>query len=301
MKILLIGKNGQVGWELNRTLLPLGEVVAIDYPEIDLSEGRDIEKWLIDVKPDIVINAAAYTGVENAELEKDQAFAVNGKAPGMLAEMAKSIGAAFIHYSTDYVFDGEKGEPYLESDQANPINVYGRSKLAGERAIQKVDGEYLIFRTSWVYSMRRPCFVTKSLSWARKHKELRIVDDQIASPTWCRMLAQITAQIVSMGIQNNWESIKENKGIYHIAGKGSVSRFEWVKLVLENDPNPDEHVFKKLSRAKSSEFNTKAERPSFSAMNCKKVENVFGVHVPPWAVQIPLALAESNVLGMIEL
>ena len=166
LKILLLGNTGQVGWELNRTLLTLGELTALDYPQIDMADPDDILRVVRENEPDLIVNATAYTNVDKAESEQGLALAINSMGPGILAEEARQLNAAFIHYSTDYVFDGTKGEPYTEEDEPNPINVYGETKLAGERVIQDVGGAYLIFRTSWVYSLRRPCFVTKVLKWA---------------------------------------------------------------------------------------------------------------------------------------
>jgi len=294
MKILLIGKNGQVGWELHRTLLPLGEVVAVDYPEIDLTDVNQTRQLVRSIQPQAIVNAAAYTNVDQAETERETAFAVNGAAPGVLAEEANKISALLIHYSTDYVFDGQKGSPYLEEDQPNPINVYGESKLAGERAIHEVNGIHLILRTSWVYSLRCPCFVTSVLQWAREKKMLRIVEDQIGNPTWCRTLAEITAQILGKGNGNLGGFIEHNKGIYHVAGKGSATRYEWVKKILENDPKIYQHKVERIFPAKASEFDTPAARPTFSALKCNKVEKVFKLRIPPWEEQLALALDQGE-------
>lgn len=269
-KILLLGKNGQVGWELNRTLLTLGELVALDYPEIDVANPDGIRKLVQEIKPNLIINATAYTDVDKAESEPDLAMAINGTGPGVLAEEAQRLGAALIHYSTDYVFDGTKGEPYTEEDEPNPINVYGETKLAGERAVQAMDGVYLIFRTSWVYTLRRPCFVTKVLKWAREQETLRIVDDQISSPTWARTLAEATGQIISQGTGHPVEYLREKKGLYHLAGGGSCSRYDWAKAILEMDPNKEEQVVKEVLAATSEDFNTIAKRPYQSTLSLKK-------------------------------
>ena len=222
-KILLLGNTGQVGWELNRSLMTLGELVAVDYPEINMADPNNIREMVGKVKPNLIVNATAYTDVDKAESEPELAMAINGTGPGILAEEAKRLGAALIHYSTDYVFDGTKGEPYTEEDPTNPINVYGVTKLAGERAIQETGSAYLIFRTSWVYSLRRPCFVTKVLKWARENETLRIVDDQISSPTWARTLAEATAQVIAQGRGEPSDYIKEKSGIYHLAGGGPAA------------------------------------------------------------------------------
>lgn len=285
MKILLLGSTGQVGWELNRTLLTLGELVALDYPEIDMANPNNIHQVVKEVKPDIIINATAYTDVDRAETEPKLAMAINGTGPGILAEEAKRLGAALIHYSTDYVFDGTKGEPYTEEDIPNPLNVYGKTKLTGEQIIRDISGTSLIFRTAWVYSLRRPCFVTKVLGWARVHETLRIVDDQISSPTWSRTLAQATTAVINQG------DLPGKSGLYHLTDDGICSRFEWAKAILENDLYPDEHVFQQILPAKSSDFTTLAIRPMVSALDCGHFINTFGLPLTGWRENLELALA----------
>jgi dTDP-4-dehydrorhamnose reductase len=293
-KILLLGSIGQVGWELNRTLLTLGELVALDYPEIDMADADNIRKTVRNVEPDLIINATAYTNVDKAESEPDLAMAINGTGPGILAEEAKRLGAALIHYSTDYVFDGTKGEPYTEEDEPNPINVYGETKLAGERAVQAVDGAYLIFRTSWVYSLRRPCFVTKVLKWAREQETLRIVDDQISSPTWARTLAEATAQVIAQGRGEPVGYIKEKNGLYHLSGSGSCSRYEWAKATLEMDPNRGEHVVNRLIPVNSEFFNSGVNRPSLSILNCQKSVDNFYCFFSSWDRYLSITLTHSQ-------
>jgi dTDP-4-dehydrorhamnose reductase len=215
-QILLIGKNGQLGWELHRTLATLGELTAVDYPEIDLEcpeSGRDLIR---QIHPQVIVNAAAYTAVDQAETEQERAWKINALAPGMLAEEARKLNALFIHYSTDYVFDGTKGAPYVEEDAPNPLNFYGRSKLEGERLVQEAEGVSLILRTSWVYSLRQQGgFVGKVLQWSRQQETLRMVDDQIGNPTWARMLAEITSQVLARGEKY----IHERTGLYHLCGQ----------------------------------------------------------------------------------
>ena len=213
MKILLLGSTGQVGWELNRTLLTLGELAALDYPQIDMADPQSIRAVVADHNPELIVNATAFTDVDKAESERELAMAINGAGPGILAQEAKKRGAALIHFSTDYVFDGAKGSPYTEEDEPNPINYYGETKLAGERAIREVGGIYLIFRTSWVYSLRRPCFVTKVLEWAKTKEVLRIVDDQVSTPTWARTLAEATAQVVAQGRGDPLGWLEEKRGL----------------------------------------------------------------------------------------
>ncbi|MBE0669170.1 MAG: dTDP-4-dehydrorhamnose reductase, partial [Anaerolineales bacterium] len=200
MKILLFGKTGQLGWELNRTLAPLGEVYALGPDELDLVDLKALTQRIRDIKPQLIINASAYTAVDRAEQEPELAMLLNAHAPQVMAEAAHELHAPFIHYSTDYVFDGTKTSAYTEEDPANPLNVYGQSKWKGEQAIAQVGGAYVILRTSWVYSLRGDGFVPKVLAWARAQETLKIVTDQIGSPTWARMLAEATAATVARSI-----------------------------------------------------------------------------------------------------
>ena len=294
-KILLLGNTGQVGWELNRTLLTLGELTARDYPQIDMADPDNIRRIVQDSQPDIIVNATAYTNVDKAESEPELALAINGIGPGILAEEAKRLGAALIHYSTDYVFDGTKGEPYTEEDQPNPLNVYGKTKLAGEQAVEAVDDAYLIFRTSWVYSLRRPCFVTKVLQWARENETLRIVDDQISSPTWARMLAEATAQVIAQGRGEPIEYIREKTGLYHLAGMGACSRYEWAKAIIENLPEDQEFKVKNIEPVKSDEFQTLAERPQKTFMVCGQFEMDFGIPFPIWNDVLTIAMNKKGL------
>lgn len=285
-RILLIGKNGQLGWELQRTLATLGEVYAYDFPEIDLSKPENLRELIRGIAPHLIVNAAAYTNVDKAETEPDLARAVNAAAPGVMAEEARRINAALIHYSTDYVFDGTKGSAYIETDIPDPLNVYGATKLEGERAVQAVGGAFLIFRTSWVYSLRQGGFVTKVLQWARQQESLRIVDDQVGSPTWARMLAEATAQVIAQGRGQPVEYMREKAGLYHLAGGGAASRYEWAKAILELDPRKEEQVVMELLPAKSSEFPTPAKRPAHTGLNCDVVQELFHLYFENWKRQL---------------
>ena len=289
--ILLLGKYGQLGWELHRSLAPLGDIVAIDYPEINLLELDSLVGLIRQLRPKIIVNATAYTAVDQAELEPEIAEAINSLAPGSLAELAKENQSIFIHYSTDYVFDGSKGSPYVESDIPNPLGVYGSSKLGGEKAIQDVDPAYLIFRTSWVYSLRRDSFVSKVLSWARAQTELRIVDDQISNPTWCRTLAGATALILAKSGKNPTGWINDRRGLYHLAGDGFASRLDWAKMILEFDPQQEQQAVASIEAAKTSDYPTPAERPLFSALNCDKFTDTFSIRLPKWQDALSLAMA----------
>jgi dTDP-4-dehydrorhamnose reductase len=293
MRILLIGNTGQLGWELERTLAPLGELNACDFPQIDLADSSGIRQFIRQCQPDVLINAAAYTAVDKAEIEPDAAQAINAAAPGVLAEEARQIKAAFIHFSTDYVFDGQKGSPYLETDPPNPLNVYGRTKLAGEQAVQQAGAAYLILRTSWVYSLRRESFVTKVLAWARKQTSLKLVSDQVSSPTWSRMLAEATSQLIISAKSDLYSWFIEHHGLYHLAGSGYCSRYEWGQEILKLDPLPGKQVAQAILPALTAEFPTPARRPLFSALSCDHFYEEFSFKLPEWRFALKLAMESA--------
>jgi len=291
--ILQIGTKGQVGWELLRTCAALGNVVALDYPDVDLSDSDGLRKLVNEVKPQIIINAAAYTNVDKAESEVELARAINATGPAVLAEEAKKLKAVLLHYSTDYVFDGSKGSPYLESDPTNPLNVYGQTKLEGEQAIEATGCVNLTLRTSWVYSMRQGGFVTKVLQWARQQEEMRVVDDQISSPTSARMLAEITALILAQGREDVYGYLQEKGDIFHCAGGGACSRYEWAKAILALDPKKEEQIVQRLEPAKSSDFPVPAVRPMISVLNCDKLTEIFGINQSDWKRGLQLVMGEE--------
>lgn len=293
MKLLLIGNTGQVGWELQRTLASLGDVTAIDYPTINLTDMDNTRDWVRRTRPDVIINAAAYTAVDKAESDLATAHAINATAPGVLAEEAKALGAALIHYSTDFVFDGTKTTPYVETDPTNPLGAYGQTKLDGELALEQVGGASITLRTAWVYSTRRPSFVTKTLEWARKFPELKIVTDQVGCPTWCRLLAEATALVIAMGGRDLTSWLTERRGIYHLAGDGGCSRYEWAQAILKYDPQPELQTAKTLIPALTADFPTPAARPAYSTLNCDKFANTFGLRFPPWEEALRLAMEEK--------
>jgi len=290
MKILFLGNTGQLGWELNRTLLTLGDIVALDFPQIDMSSPDNIRSIVRQYQPNLVVNATAYTNVDKAESEPELAMAINGTGPGILAEEVKRLHGALIHYSTDYVFDGTKGEPYTEEETPTPVSVYGVTKLAGEKNVQSVGGAYFIFRTSWVYSMRRPCFVTKVLKWARERETLHIVDDQISTPTWARTLAEASAQVVAQGRNDPVGYIKEKRGLYHLTDGGACSRYDWAKAIIELDPDKEEQVVSKLLPARSVDFKSPSDRPELSTILCEKVNSSFNLTLPLWKKSLFLCL-----------
>lgn len=292
-KILLFGKVGQLGSRLFQ-LLQGYNLEAYDFPEVDFNQPDSLAPIIDSAQPALIINAAAYTAVDKAEEMHTMADNINGHSVGVLAAKAKELGAGLIHYSTDYVFDGKKGSLYTEDDTPSPINVYGSSKLLGEEKTIQAGGSYLIFRLSWVYSTTNPSFVTKVLEWSRKHETLRIVDDQISNPTWAEMVARNTIEIVNRYADNWSAAFQPLTGIYHLVGKGAVSRFEWAKATLALDPHKEEQVTTQLLPAKSDEFPTPAARPMLSGLEVTKFENTFGLTIPEWHTSLKEAMAKSN-------
>ncbi len=290
MNILLFGKNGQLGWEARRALAPLGPVTALDYPEINLADAGSARQAVRESRPQVIVNAAAYTAVDKAESEAELAYAINDQAVRAMAEEALALKAALIHVSTDYVFDGALGRPYRETDATNPLSVYGKSKLAGEQSAAQAGGAYLTLRTSWVYSTRQGGFVNKVLQWGRQQKVMRVVTDQVASPTWCRMLAETIAQILAAAAPDPYAWLAERRGLYHLAGSGSASRLDWAKAILALDPRREEQLVEEIQPALTSEFPTPAARPLFSALNCDLFCDTFGLRLPDWEDALRLAM-----------
>ena len=290
MRIVLFGKNGQLGWEFQRILPILGEVIALGRHEVDVSNLRNVKETLDELKPKVIINTSAYTEVDRAETEMELAMKINALAPALMADTARKNGAVFIHYSTDYVFDGTSDIPYTELDRTNPLNIYGQSKLMGEENIKQAAEAYLILRTSWVYSLRGNSFVNKVLGWARKNETLQIVRDQISCPTWARMLAGITSLMLAQNNADLLEIIRERRGVYHVAGSGFTSRYEWAKQILANDPNLSEQVVRSLEPALNKDFPTPATRPLFSALDCTHFQKTFGLQLPAWDSALKLAM-----------
>lgn len=308
MKILLTGKNGQVGWELQRTLAPLGQVVTMDHQTMDLSNPDSIRSVIREVKPDLIVNPAAYTAVDKAESEPELAMAVNGIAPGIMAEEAKKLGAAMIHYSTDYVFDGSKTSPYAEEDIPNPINVYGKTKLAGEQAIQAVGIPHLILRTSWVYGMRGRNFLLTILRLAKERDELRIVDDQIGAPTWSRMIAEATAQIIAQsasplmydlsrplsrcksesreGGAPRPSLLTQYSGVYNLTAAGRTSWCGFTQEILENA-----QAGTRVIPIPTTDYPLPAPRPLLSLLSDDKLAKTFSMNLPAWDDSLALCMA----------
>lgn len=278
-KILLLGKNGQVGWELQRTLAPLGQVWALDYPEIDFAEGAALRKLVLEHRPQIIVNACAYTAVDKAESEPERAMLINGLAPGVLAEAAKQIGALLVHYSTDYVYDGTKRTPYLETDATNPLSTYGRTKLAGDQAIQAVGCDHLIFRLCWVYGARGQNFMLTMMRLARERETLRVVADQIGSPTWSRMIAEATALTLKQTFSSG--SARDLSGVYHLRAGGETNWQEFASRIIELMPHA-ERKCKAVEAITTADYPTPAKRPAYSIMSCEKLRRTFGIELPNW-------------------
>jgi dTDP-4-dehydrorhamnose reductase len=281
MRILLTGKNGQVGWELQRALAPLGELTACDREQLDLSDVSQIRAKIRELEPQLIVNAAAYTAVDRAESEPEIAMQINATAPAAMAEAAKEVGALFVHYSTDYVFDGTSGEPYTEDHPTNPLNVYGKTKLAGEQAISLSGASYLIFRTSWVYGTRGKNFLLTILRLARERSELTIVNDQIGAPTWSRDIAEATARIVgSMGQEKDLAAAASKfSGIYNLTAGGQTSWFGFAEFALAYAKLLDTVSLKPLT---TSEYKTPARRPLYSLLDSSRIARTFGFAMPAW-------------------
>jgi dTDP-4-dehydrorhamnose reductase len=278
VKILLTGKNGQIGWELAHALAPLGEVIAFDRKGLDLAVPDQIVGAVRSVRPDVLVNAAAYTAVDRAETEPDAAHAVNAAAVAILAEEAKRVDALLIHFSTDYVFDGVKDTPYVEEDRPNPINVYGRSKLAGEQAIRSIDGPYLILRTSWVYATRGRNFFLTIRRLLREKEEVRVVSDQMGAPTPAEALASATCTLLR---QHGPANLGETRGTYHVTAAGHTSwhgfATEIARLELPELPNPP-----RIVPIASDQYRSPARRPRNSRLSNARLFRCFGVELPRW-------------------
>lgn len=298
MKILVIGPEGQLGWELQRTLACLGDVVALGRKSkqqiVDLTDFSTIEAAVQEIRPQLVVNTAAYTAVDKAEQDADLAYRVNGEAPAVLAQAAESVGAGIIHYSTDYVFDGNVENPYTENDETNPQNVYGGSKLQGEIAIQQSVNNFLILRTAWVYGGRGNNFLLTMLRLLKERDLLTIVDDQFGAPTWTRIIAECTAHIVKQCCEQGKFKAASRSGIYHLTCQGQTSWYGFASRIAElakqegllNEPHA------KLESIPTSEYPTPAKRPGYSVLCNDKLKEVFGLSVPSWEQILELCLAD---------
>jgi dTDP-4-dehydrorhamnose reductase len=293
VKILLLGQDGQVGHELARQLPTLGgEIVPLGRDAIDLADLARLRDVVRSVAPRLIINTVAYNAVDQAEAEPDAAIRVNAEAVGLLGELARDLGGALIHYSTDFVFDGAKGAPYVEEDATHPLSAYGRSKRAGELALEALGAPALVLRTAWVYSLRRKSFVSMIQSLARDREEIQVVTDQVGSPTWCRDLARATVDVVRALGPDPAARAEETRGIYHAAGEGQASRFELAEAILALDPGRAEHRVRRLVPVTSDAFPTPAARPAFAPLDGSKLHRVFGVRLAPWRDALAEALRD---------
>jgi dTDP-4-dehydrorhamnose reductase len=300
-KILLIGKNGQVGADLLRVLPALGDTVALDRQHLDLSKPEEIRRAIREYQPRLIVNAAAYTAVDKAEKEEAIARAINAEAPALLAEEAKQIGAAVVHYSSDYVFDGSKSAPYVEDDPPNPINAYGKTKLAGEEGIRASGAAHLIFRTSWVYALRGRNFLLTILRLATEREELRLVHDQIGAPTWSREIARATAEVLGRlaGEGDVASALARSGGTYHMTAAGVTSWHEFALAILEEASRLPQGtpwfaaatgglplITRRIIPITSPEYPTPARRPACSVLSNSRLENYFGVRLSDWRAQL---------------
>jgi dTDP-4-dehydrorhamnose reductase len=279
MKILLLGKNGQVGWELRRTLAPLAEVAAVDYPEINFTDVPALRRLVADARPDAVVNAAAYTAVDKAETEPELCRQINAVAPGVLAEEAKKTGALMVHYSTDYIFDGTKTSPYIETDAPNPLGAYGWSKLEGDRTVTASGADHLIFRLCWVYGARGQNFMLTMQRLARERETLRVVGDQFGCPTWSRMIAEATALALGQAVAGADRSAFN--GEYHLAAGGQTNWHGFASRIIELMPEA-ERKCRAVEKIATAEYPTPAKRPAYSVLDCGKLQKTFGLRLPDW-------------------
>ncbi|HEX4599343.1 MAG TPA: dTDP-4-dehydrorhamnose reductase [Burkholderiaceae bacterium] len=281
MNILLTGRTGQVGWELERRLAALGQVMAPERATLDLARPETVADAVRSLRPEVIVNAGAYTAVDRAESEASACFKTNAESVAVLAREANRLGALLVHYSSDYVFDGSKASPYVESDPTAPINAYGRSKLAGEHEIVRSGCRHLILRTSWVYAMRGHNFLLTMLRLARERPQLRVVNDQIGSPTWAGDIAAATLAAL--------DRAEPVEGLFHTTARGSTTWFEFAQriLALAGLATP-------VIPIRTSEYPTPAARPAYSVLDSARFQDVTGFRIGPWEDRLRACLADSH-------
>ncbi|MCY1271257.1 dTDP-4-dehydrorhamnose reductase [compost metagenome] len=293
-RILVVGANGQVGHELMRTTEALGHVTGVARGQLDLADATRIRSCLDQVKPDLVINAAAYTAVDAAEQDEARAMAINADAPGVMAEECRRLGALLVHYSTDYVFDGSKTTSYVEADAPAPLSAYGRSKLAGERAIAQAGCAHVIFRTSWVYGVRGKNFLLTMLRLIGERDEIRVVADQHGAPTWSRTIAGMTSLALARGVRGvvDLDWWRQHSGIYHLTAAGETSWAGFAGAIADLAPLPRKALVIPITTA---EYPTPARRPANSRLAMGKLESTFGIAAPDWHAALGRCLADKFV------
>jgi dTDP-4-dehydrorhamnose reductase len=309
-RILLTGKNGQIGAELAIVLAGLGEVIAPDRQQLDLSRPDDIRRKIREIRPVLIVNAAAYTAVDQAEKEAAVAQAINADAPALMAQEAKKIGAGLVHYSTDYVFDGSKHSPYEENDPPNPVSVYGKTKLAGEQAIQDVGLPHLIFRTAWIYGTRGRNFLLTILRLASQREELRIVHNQYGAPTWCREIARGTAAVLGrlLADRGGALSLPEAGGVYHMTAAGVTTWHDFAEAILDEASHLPPNlswlstatggrtlIANRISPITTAQYPTLARRPAYSVLSNSRLAQRFGVQLTEWRTQLHSAVTDSRI------
>lgn len=281
---------------MQRALLPLGHIVALDRQGINLADNDSIRQVLRRIKPDLIVNAAAYTAVDKAEEEREAAMQINGIAPGVLAEEAGQLNALLIHYSTDYVFDGSKQTPYTETDKPKPINIYGASKLAGEQAVQAVGADHMILRTSWVYGSRGSNFLLTMLRLMRERQNLRVVADQNGTPTWARLIAETTAQIIGQSLVERRQKSFQS-GLYNLTSAGATTWHgfaEKIKAVAEQGNQRELLKIQNIDPVGTAEYPTPAKRPRNSRMMISKLQQKYGLTMPNWDVALELCMEKLS-------
>jgi dTDP-4-dehydrorhamnose reductase len=304
MKLLVTGANGQVGWHLQRTLAPMGEVLAIDIDQVDLTDLDALGKAIRDFAPNVVVNTAAYTAVDKAESEPDLARAINVAAPGKIAEECAKLDALMVHYSTDYVYNGSKTVPYVETDPTGPLSVYGETKLAGDQAIFASGCAYVILRTTWVYDIRGKNFLRTILRLAREKEELRIVGDQYGAPTWARQLAETTTILIARGLERRKAAGSWSSGLFHCTAGGRTSWAGFAQAILEDydtlvDWPADTGEFggplkaRRVVEISTEQYQTPAKRPRNSVLSNAKIQEEFGISMADWRTQLRLAMQDA--------
>jgi dTDP-4-dehydrorhamnose reductase len=295
MKLLLLGKGGQVGWELQRSLAPLGDLVALDFDSTDLhadfSRPEQLAETVHRVRPDVIVNAAAHTAVDKAESEPELARALNATSPGVLAQAAQEVGAVMVHYSTDYVFDGSGTRPWTEADVPGPLSVYGRTKLEGEQLVAGRCEKHLIFRTSWVYAARGGNFAKTMLRLAQERERLTVIDDQFGAPTGAELLADVTAHAIRDTLRD-----RSKAGLYHLVAAGETTWLGYARFVIAHARAAGVSLkvgVDGIEAVPTTEFPTPAARPRNSRLDTNKLRSTFGVVVPPWEAGVARMLRES--------